>query len=1017
MKKIVQTLSLLCITSIVAYTQVTIPVIDSPEYEFQKQSGTLSLSSPGAAATIIPGNPFGGGGSVSPLAGCSCYVEPDATWATLVACDDCSSGQINLPFNFCLFGSNYNTIYINNNGNISFGSPYGTFSPLVFPNNQFIMVAPFWADVDTRNNLGNVRYKITPTALFVNWVSVGYYNTQGDKRNTFSVILTNNNDASIGVGNNVAFCYKDMQWTTGSASGGSAGFGGTPALVGANWGNGVDYNMIGRFNGPGTTYFGPNATNNQVSWLDFKSFKFNVCNNVNVPPVLISGNFPGYTFSPDTCNAINGGVMTPNPGNGGICVGQTVSGALTFTGPENNQNVTVTISGPPGITSSGGSGTTSTLNFSYTPTAGTSGMQTLLITATDNGNPNMSTTVTLMVNVTAPPYYPTISGPDNICPGGTATLNVNEFFNTYAWSGAGSGNAQNTSGSNGVYNVTVTFGACTLSTSKTVGLFVPPVPVIIGNPQVCAGQTTPLTTTIPYVGYSWSNGDMTPIANAGAGIHTVQVVDTNGCIGGSAPFTITEYVAPAIQADPVNVSCNGFSDGQLTVQVAGATGNESIVWDHDASVTSFTATGLVAGTYTFTVTDANGCTWPGSGTVTEPTPLSFTIATVNVTCPGGNDGSAMVTPSGGTPTYTYAWNNDPNNNLQGATGFAMGTYPVTVTDYNGCTLQQTFTLTEISATPTLTSTAVLESCPGAANGTVNLTVSGGTPTFTYLWNNSDINEDPIDLATGNYTVTVTDINGCTFTHTEFVPVGENLTLTQNVSNVLCHGDLTGSIVINPITGIAPFTVLMNGATASLNNANLGAGHYDFYMTDVNGCFFSFSSDITEPTQLVVDSTYTTINLGDVIDLNIFASGGVAPYVYSWSPSNFLSCNDCTSPICSAVMTTPYMIQVTDANGCVEYGQAFVEVITSPVFAPASFTPNGDGLNDMFLVSIAGLKTFEMRIYSRWGEKIFESNDIYKGWDGKVGGKAVEGGVYTYKIYARLLSGKEVEVHGNVTVLR
>lgn len=1017
MKKIVQTLTLACISAIAVNSQVIIPIIDSPEYQNQKQAGTLSLSQPGAPAQIIPGDLFGGG-NVQPLSACSCYVEPDATWSTLVACDDCSSGQINLPFNFCLFGSSYSTIYINNNGNISFGAPYGTFSPVVFPNNQFIMVAPFWADVDTRNNLGNVRYKITPTALYVNWVNVGYYNTQGDKRNTFSVILTNNNDASIGVGNNVAFCYKDMQWTTGSASGGSGGFGGTPALVGANWGNGVDYNMIGRFNGPGTTYFGPNATNNQVSWLDFKSFKFNVCNNVNVPPVLISGTFPGYSFQPDTCNAINGGVMTPNPGGaGGICVGQTVSGSLTFTGPENNQNVTVTISGPPGISSTGGTGTTSTLNFSYTPTAGTSGTQTLVITATDNGNPNLSTTVTLMVNVTAPPYYPTISGPDNVCPGGTATQAVNEFFNTYAWSGAGSGNGQSTTGGNGTYNVTVTFGACTLTTSKTVGLFTPPTPVIIGNPQVCAGQTTPLTTAAQYVNYAWSNGDMTAIANAGAGTHTVQVVDANGCQGTSAPFVITEYVAPLIQANPVNVSCNGFSDGQLIVQMGGATGNESIVWDHDPLVTSFTATGLAAGTYTFTVTDANGCTWPGSGTVTEPTPLSFNITTTNVTCPGGADGGAVAMPSGGTAPYSYQWNNNPSNNQQYSTGFSMGTYPVTVTDANGCLLQQSFTLTEISTTPTITSTSVLESCPGAANGTINLTVTGGTPTFTYLWSNSDTNEDPTGLATGNYTVTVTDINGCTFTHTSFVPVGENLTLTQNVNNVLCHGDLTGSITINPITGIPPFTVLMNGAPASLNNNNLGAGNYNFYLTDVNGCYYSFSSVITQPTQLVVDSTFTSLSLGDVTTLNIFASGGVPPYTYNWSPASFLSCTDCTSPLCSAVMTTPYMIQVTDANGCVEYGQAMVEVISSPVFAPASFTPNGDGTNDVFLVSIAGLKTFEMRIYSRWGEKMFESNDIYKGWDGKVNGKLVEGGVYTYKIYARLISGKEIETHGNVTILR
>jgi hypothetical protein len=167
------------------------PEVDSPEYNLQKANGTLQNYLPGNPAIITLGSPFGNP-PLSPLSGCDCYTEPDATWSTLQACDDCSSGNITIPFNFCLFGASYSSIYINNNGNISFGTPYGTFSPVVFPNANFIMVAPFWADVDTRNNLGQVRYKITSTALYVNWVNVGYYSMQGDKRNTFSVILTNN---------------------------------------------------------------------------------------------------------------------------------------------------------------------------------------------------------------------------------------------------------------------------------------------------------------------------------------------------------------------------------------------------------------------------------------------------------------------------------------------------------------------------------------------------------------------------------------------------------------------------------------------------------------------------------------------------------------------------------------------------------------------------------------------------------------------------------------------------------
>lgn len=1012
---------LLVLTALLSFSSLSLfaqaPEVDSPEYNLQKANGTLQNYLPGNPAIITPGSPFGNP-QISPLSGCDCYTEPDATWSTLQACDDCSSGNITIPFNFCLFGASYSSIYINNNGNISFGTPYGTFSPVVFPNANFIMVAPFWADVDTRNNLGQVRYKITPTALYVNWVNVGYYSMQGDKRNTFSVILTNNNDPVIGVGNNVAFCYKDMQWTTGSASSGQGGFGGTPALVGANWGNGVDFNMIGRFNSPGTTYFGPNANNNQVSWLDFKSFKFNVCNNVNVPPILINGNFPGYTFTPDTCNAINGGIMVPNGQGGGICVGQTVSGSFQFSGPENNQTVTVTAVGPPGLNAPTVSGPSPTFNVSYTPTMGTNGPQTITITATDNGNPNLSLTFSVVVNVTSPPYNPTISGDAFVCPGGTANLMVNEFFDTYTWSGAAAGSGQNISGPNGTYNVVVTLGACTLNTSYTVGLHQLPNPVIVGNTEVCAGSTTMLTTAIPYVGYNWSTADVTPTTMAGAGTHTVTVTDTNGCSNISAPFTIADYVQPQINTTPQDASCAGFADGTLTVTLVGGTGNESIVWDHDPAETSLTATGLAAGTYGFTITDANGCQWVSSGSVSEPMPLQYSVSTVNVTCPGGSDGSASVIGlTGGTTPYYYEWDGNPALNASTVAGLSMGNHTVIVTDAQGCILNDAFTLTEISVTPSISSTSQIESCPGASNGSIDLTVNGGTPGFTYAWNNGQTTEDAVDVPTGNYSVVVTDVNGCPYSFNTSVGVGENITLSTVVTDVLCHGDNTGSIVVVPQTGIAPFNVLMNGIPASLNNQNLQAGNYSFYITDVNGCYLSFSDVIAQPTPLVVDSTEHTIFLGDVINLDIFANGGVPPYTYQWIPASYLSCADCTSPIAWPVLNTSYTIVVTDANGCVSYGNADIEVIPAAAFAPTSFSPNGDGINDEFKVSIAGVKTFSIGIFSRWGEKVFETDDIYKGWDGKVNGKPAEPNVYVYRINVKYISGKDEEILGNVTIIR
>jgi gliding motility-associated-like protein len=266
-------------------------------------------------------------------------------------------------------------------------------------------------------------------------------------------------------------------------------------------------------------------------------------------------------------------------------------------------------------------------------------------------------------------------------------------------------------------------------------------------------------------------------------------------------------------------------------------------------------------------------------------------------------------------------------------------------------------------------------------------------------------------------VTITDINGCTFSHSAFVGVGENLTINHTAIDVLCNGDYSGSIVISPVTGIAPFSVLMNGIPASLNNTNLQAGEYNFYLTDVNGCYYSFSETLTEPTPLQVDTTQYLISLGDYTNLLVTASGGVPPYSYSWLPLYNLSCTDCPNPLCWAVNTTNYLVEVTDANGCLSYGEALVEVLQPPSLAPSAFTPDGDGLNDIFLASLVGVKDFEMSIFTRWGQKVFESDDLYKGWNGNVGGKIGDSDIYVYKIFVRYINGNDETIHGNVLLLR
>ena len=160
--------------------------------------------------------------------------------------DDHASAVIHLPFSFCYYGTQVDSCFINNNGNISFKSQIYSFTAGGFPAKaDTIMIAPFWADVDTRGpKSGVVRYKITPTALIVKWDTVGVFEMNDSLRNTFQLIITNGSDPILPAGNNVSFCYGDMQWTTGTASLGINGFGGTPATVGANKGDGVNYYSV-----------------------------------------------------------------------------------------------------------------------------------------------------------------------------------------------------------------------------------------------------------------------------------------------------------------------------------------------------------------------------------------------------------------------------------------------------------------------------------------------------------------------------------------------------------------------------------------------------------------------------------------------------------------------------------------------------------------------------------------------------------------------------------------------------
>lgn len=333
---------------------------------------------------------------------CNCMIPLDSTFLVVdfqsyvppdYRNDDGSSNLITLPFSFNFFGTMYNSLYINNNGNISFGTPYSTFTANSFPDSSFVMIAPFWADVDTRApGSGLVYYELSPTHLIVKWDSVGYYANHDDKLNTFQLIITDGTDSILPAGTNVSFCYGDMQWTTGDASAGMNGFGGMPSTTGVNMGNGTDYFQVTQNDAPGNAFDGPYGSNDGVDWLDDQEIYFNTSISGNIPPLVLNSTIC------DTIDVYTGDTLRS------MWV-DSVMFDFTFMTPEINQLVTASFSSSAPSALSYVQNVNSGNYLTYTCTFRAKdlppGVYTVTATGTDNGSPVQQTTSTVYIHT----YY------------------------------------------------------------------------------------------------------------------------------------------------------------------------------------------------------------------------------------------------------------------------------------------------------------------------------------------------------------------------------------------------------------------------------------------------------------------------------------------------------------------------------------------------------------------------------------------------------------------------------------
>jgi len=570
-------------------------------------------------------------------------------------------------------------------------------------------------------------------------------------------------------------------------------------------------------------------------------------------------------------------------------------------------------------TASGGTGTLS-YTWSTTSTGQTENnlaSGTYSVTVNDINNCQNVSTVTITVppaiNITAAQNTAASCGGNNGV--AVATASGGSGLLIYSWSNGATG--QTVTGlAAASYIVTITDGnACT--NTQAVLINNSPAPSINGlsiTNILCNGNKTG-SATISASGtgtlsYSWSTGSTaTSINNQNAGTYTITVTDGNGCNALSS-VTITEPPAILSSLSSTTASCGTDNGSATIVTLSGGSGTLSHTWSTGS--TNSTISNLLAGTYTLSITDANGCTQTNTVSVNNSGgPTINSVNTINPLCSAGS-GTASIIASGGSGTLTYSWSSGSTSNS--TSGLVAGIYTVTVMDANSCLNVSTVTISEPPAILPIASQTKAAAC-GQSNGTASATATGGSGSLVYVWSNGSTTSTATGLSAAIYTVTVTDANNCSKTTTVSI-INSNgpVALTSLASGISCFGG-TGSVAVTVTNGTAPYTYnWSNGAnavTSSLTNAIalLPAKTYIVTITDASNCITTDSIVLTQPAILTVTATSTPQSCGETNGItSAVAGGGKANYSYSWSNAQV---TDTIKNLSAGI----YTVTATDANGC------------------------------------------------------------------------------------------------------
>lgn len=522
------------------------------------------------------------------------------------------------------------------------------------------------------------------------------------------------------------------------------------------------------------------------------------------------------------------------------------------------------------------------------------------------------------------------------------------------------------------------------------------------------------------LGWSQATEPTTPVSNVNRGIENCDEVSVDWTSGnGTARIIIMRSGAPVSQLPQDGQTYTANSQFGLGSHLGG---NNYVVYQ--GSGTSTQITGLQPNIdYHFAIFEFNGT---GSNTnyltsvypswnIPVPPPISLASVITDVSCFGYGDGQIAITVDGGNSPFSFLWSNGATTST--ISDLNGGQYQVTVTDSVGCEATGTYTVDEpTEVIYSLTGTDI--TCPDGSDGSITSQVSGGSPPFTYSWSTGATSPNLSELPAGEYTLTITDDNGCTFTVITTLTQPEPLNVEAETSPATCHDSEDASISLTVSGANGGFQYAWSDGSNSAQIANLAAGTYTVTIADQQDCSFERTYTVTAPPPIAANATIEDVSCEGNEDgaITLQTTGGNGGFTYNWSTGSM-------NNIISDLATGFYSVTITDQEGCTLEEDYNIVVTDDPrgclknLIIYEVFTPNGDGTNEFWVIE--GLENYPdntIEIFNRWGQPVFRADNYTNQWQGTTtNGKTLPQGTYYYLL--TLHTTETIQLAGDVTFIR